>query len=356
MADFRQGVALGPLTTIGLGGPARLYGEAASEAELRDALTEARQAKLPVQVLGGGSNTVFSDRGYPGLVLRVALRGLEVRTDGEDALITAAAGEDWDPFVAQCVEQGLQGVECLSGIPGSVGATPIQNVGAYGQEVSQTLVRLWAIDRQTLEAVSFAGSECGFAYRQSRFKREDAGRYIITRVAYRLRRGARPALVYPELARAARSLGVQEAAPGEALQLTREAVLTLRRGKSMVYDPKDPNSRSVGSFFLNPVLDETAYRTLRERLRQHFPDDPPEPPTFPAEGGRKVPAAWIIERAGFRKGLRRGGAGISENHTLALVNYSGTTAELLALADEIEAGVERAFGVHLQREPVIVGP
>ncbi len=354
MADFAQNVPLAPLTTLGLGGPARFYAEAHSETELQDALAAARTQELDVQILGGGSNTVFPDSGYRGLVVRVGLRGVRFADDGEGVLATAAAGEDWDAFVALCVAKGLQGLECLSGIPGSVGATPIQNVGAYGQEVSQTLVEVRALDRATLEEVTFSGPECAFSYRSSRFKAQDAGRHAILAVSYRLRRGARPSLGYPELARAAQALGVPEAEPGDALKLTRHAVLTLRRGKSMVYDPQDPHSHSVGSFFLNPVLDDAAYRTLCERLRLRFPEDPPEPPVFPADGGRKVPAAWLIERVGFTRGLRRGGVGISRNHTLALVNYDGTTSELLALAREIQAGVERAFGVRLQPEPVIV--
>lgn len=351
---FRERVPLAPKTTIGLGGPARYYASAASEAELRDALSTARTQDLPVQILGGGSNTVFPDAGYPGLVLRVALRGVAFERDAGGVLATAKAGEDWDAFVVHCLQDGLQGVECLSGIPGSVGATPIQNVGAYGQEVSQTIVRVRAIDRTTLEDVVFEGAQCGFAYRESRFKGEDAGRFVITEVTYRLQPGGRPTLQYPELAREAQARGVAQAPPGEALQRTREAVLALRRSKSMVYDPDDPNAHSVGSFFLNPVLDEAGYRTLRERLRLRFPEDPPKPPSFAAVGGRKVPAAWLIERAGFHRGLRRGGVGISQNHTLALVNVSGTTAQLLSLADEIVQGVEHAFGVHLQPEPVIV--
>ncbi|MDA8345488.1 MAG: UDP-N-acetylmuramate dehydrogenase [Thermaerobacter sp.] len=354
MAGFSEMVPLAPQTTIGLGGPARFFAEAGSDLELRDALQAARSQDLTVQILGGGSNTVFADAGYPGLVLHIALRGITFVSDGDAVLATAAAGEDWDAFVALCLQQGLQGLECLSGIPGSVGATPIQNVGAYGQEISQTLVSLRALDRERLEEVLFASADCGFAYRDSRFKGEDAGRYVITEVTYRLQKNARPTLHYPELAREAQARGVADAPPKKALQETRQAVIALRRGKSMVYDPLDANSHSVGSFFLNPVLDDAAYRMLRERLRVRFPDNPPEPPSFPADGGRKIPAAWLIERAGFVRGLRRGGAGISLNHTLALVNYGGTTSELLELAEEIESGVERAFGVRLRPEPVIV--
>lgn len=347
-------VPLAPQTTIGLGGPARYFVAAASEAQLRDALRAAAVRGLPVQLLGRGSNTIFADDGFPGLVVHVALHGVRLEREGDDVLATAAAGEDWDGLVLRCLQEGLQGFECLSGIPGSVGATPVQNVGAYGQDVSQTLVGLRALDRESLESVSFSSEECGFGYRESRFKGHDTGRFLITEVTYRLRPHAPPALNYPELAREALALGVVDLAPDEALLATREAVLKLRRAKSMVYDPADPNAHSVGSFFLNPVLDEDAYRTLRERLIAHFPEDPPQPPSFATPHGRKIPAAWLIERAGFGRGLRRGGVGISENHTLALVNYGGSTKELLALAKEIQDAVERAFAVHLEPEPVIV--
>jgi UDP-N-acetylmuramate dehydrogenase len=348
---IREHVPLAPLTTIGLGGSARFFAACHSLDEIRAALSWAVGRGLPVHLLGGGSNTVFADEGYPGLVLHLATRGTTFAEDGNAVRVTAAAGEAWDDLVATCVARGLGGVECLSGIPGQVGATPIQNVGAYGQEVGEAVTEVRALDRRTLESVSFPRDRCGFGYRQSRFRGPDAGRYVIVEVAFSLRPEARPMIRYPELQRRLETLN--GTAPPEsgtpALTAVRQAVLGLRRGKSMVLDPADPDSRSAGSFFVNPVLTETELAALRTRL-----DDPAALPGYAVDGGTKVPAAWLIEQAGFPRGLRRNGAGISSSHALALVNHGGTTRELLALADEIQAGVERRFGVRLAREPVIV--
>ena len=335
MQILREHIPLAPLTTMGLGGPARYLAECASLDEMRDCLTWAEAESLPVQVLGGGSNVLFADVGYSGLVLKVGLSGMTFT----GATVEVAAGEDWDGFVQCCVERGLAGVECLSGIPGSVGATPIQNVGAYGQEVKDTIVEVRALDRQTLAEIAFAPAECGFAYRQSRFKGADRDRFIVTSVTYRLDAGGQPQIRYPELRR-----HVDDECP--TLATVRDAVLALRRGKSMVIDPQDPNSRSVGSFFLNPVIDAEAFAALKDRY--------PNVPHFPAAAGVKVPAAWLVEQAGFHKGLRRGDVGISERHALALVNRGGTTREVLALAGEIRDAVEQTFGIRLEREPVLV--
>ena len=332
---LRENSLLAPLTTMGLGGPARYLAECSSIDEMRACLTWAAVAGLPVQVLGGGSNVLFADAGYSGLVLKVGLSG--AMFDG--STVEVAAGEDWDGFVQCCVERGLAGVECLSGIPGSVGATPIQNVGAYGQEVKDTIVEVRALDRQTLAEIAFAPAECGFAYRQSRFKGADRDRFIVTSVTYRLDASGQPHIRYPELRR-----HVDGDQP--TLATVRTAVLALRRSKSMVINPQDPNARSVGSFFLNPVIDAEAFAALQDRY--------PKVPSFPDAAGVKVPAAWLVEQAGFHKGLQRGGAGISERHALALVNRGGTTREVLALAGEIRAGVEQTFGIRLEREPVLV--
>lgn len=346
---LRANVSLADFTTIGLGGPARYFMEARSEAEVVAALELARARELPLLVLGGGSNLLISDEGWDGLVLRIALKGVEFLEDG---LVRAAAGEDWDPFVLATLESGLQGLECLSGIPGFVGGTPIQNVGAYGQEVGERIVTVRAIDRQTGEAREFRGEECGFAYRMSRFKSTDAGHFIVTGVTYALRPGGAPEIRYEELRRQLdenRNSGAVAAGP-DALQTVRATVLALRRRKSMVFDPDDPNSRSLGSFFMNPMLTPVEFEALCAALRQA---GLPEPPSFPAPAGVKVPAAWLIERAGFAKGYRLGGAAVSDKHTLALVNRGGTTADVLALAEQIREGVRERFGITLEREPVL---
>ena len=307
-------------------------------------------------MLAGGSNIIFPDAGYPGLVVKIGIQGAAFRDAGDAVLVQVAAGADWDALVREAVDRGLAGIECLSGIPGTAGATPVQNVGAYGQEIAETLVSVACLDRANLERRQFRADECRFAYRQSRFKREDRDRYIIVEVTLRLRKQARPLLRYAELAEEVRRTAPIDAlAPAAALGTVRDAVLALRRRKSMVLTVGDPNARSVGSFFLNPILGPGALEALRRRLGTM--DGPV--PTFPADGaggvgGVKVPAAWLVERAGFAKGYRRAGVGISSNHALALVNHGGTTGELLALAESIERGVYDRFGIRLEREPVVV--
>ena len=344
--NLRENVHLAPYTTLQLGGPARYFVECTSESEVRAALAHARERGLPVFVLGGGSNVVFGDAGFPGVVLRVAIgcdQGIAFR-DGE---ISAGAGAEWDTLVRGAVERGWTGIECLSGIPGSVGGTPIQNVGAYGQEVAETLVRVNCLDRTTLEHRTFSAAECEFGYRDSRFKGRDRGRYVVLDVTLRLRRDAPPRIRYPELRDAIMRAGSLDAAPADAVRLVRQTVLALRRAKSMVLDPADPNARSAGSFFMNPVLSPEAFAKLEQRWEGAIP-------SFPAGDAVKVPAAWLVERAGFPKGYRLGGAGVSERHALALVNLGGTSAELLALADAIRAGVEQRFGIRLECEPEVV--
>jgi UDP-N-acetylmuramate dehydrogenase len=318
-------------------------------------------------VLGGGSNLVVADEGFPGTVVHVATRGIRHEPDGDRVLLTVAAGEDWDTVVAGTVADGLAGLECLSGIPGLAGATPIQNVGAYGQEVAQTLVAVRGYDRERGEVADLTAADCGFGYRTSAFKRSlrswaaggpgVTGRLVVLGVTFRLERSVRSAPVrYAELARA---LGVSEG--GRApLSEVRSAVLALRRGKGMVLDATDPDTRSAGSFFTNPVLDLAAFAELERTVAASLGPGI-RVPTFPAGPEQvKVPAAWLIERAGFAKGYRPGpdgpGARISAKHTLALVNPGGaTTASLLALAREVTGGVRKAFGVDLAAEPVLVG-
>lgn len=344
MRGVREGVSLASLTTIGLGGPARYYARCSSLAALQRVLALVARRGWPVHVLGGGSNTVFSDLGFAGLVVHVAWRGITMRRSGRQVFVCAQAGEPWDSLVRRCAVGGLAGLECLSGIPGLVGATPMQNVGAYGQQVSDTIAAVRALNRKTLTVESFSAAACNFAYRHSRFKDDDRDRYIILEVVYRLAAGGRPMLDFPQVAAAAGS------AP--SLVAVRRAVLTLRRRKSMVVRASDPHSRSCGSFFLNPILSQAAWRALQERYRAQGGTD--EVPAYPAGHHIKVPAAWLVEHSGVRRGERRGGVGISPNHALALVNYSGTSAGLLKLAQEVGSRVERTFGIQLVREPEVV--
>jgi UDP-N-acetylmuramate dehydrogenase len=342
-------VRLSELTTLRLGGPAARYVEAGSEEAVIEAVTAADRAGEPVLVLAGGSNVVVADDGFAGTVVRIATRG--VAHDG--ATLEVAAGEPWDPLVADCVARGLAGVECLAGIPGSVGATPIQNVGAYGQEVAETIRAVRVLDRADGAVHVLAPADCGFTYRSSAFKREP-GRWVVLAVRFALERSERSAPIrYPELARA---VGVEVGARAPSAEV-REAVLALRRGKGMVLDPDDPDTVSAGSFFTNPVLDAGAFAALQARAARRLGADVP-PPAWPQDGGRvKTSAAWLIERAGFRRGHGDpNGIAISSKHTLALTNRgAGTTAELVALAREIADRVQAAFGVALVPEPVFVG-
>ena len=356
MGDFslnlQTSVPLSTYTSINLGGAARYFVRCETIPQLRLAIAQAGEQRWRVHILGGGTNTIFSDAGYDGLVVRIAMRGIDLTQEGEDTLVTAAAGEEWDPLVRFCIERKLAGIECLSGIPGLAGATPIQNVGAYGQEVSETIVRLKALDLHTMEECEFPGSECGFSYRKSRFKSRDAGRYVITEVTFRLKRDGKPTIRYPELLRFMESQhGPKSGEPDPGA--VRSAVLALRRRKSMVIDPTDPNTRSVGSFFMNPVLSHDDYAGAVERWKMNGMTAPPT--TFPTEAGLKIPAAWLVEQSGYPRGYRKGGVGVSASHSLALVNYAGSTAELLSLADDIENSVHARFGIRLEREPVIVG-
>ena len=345
-----QAVSLGPLTTLGLGGPACALEEARSEAEIARLVSDADARGEPVLVLGGGSNLVIADAGWGGLVVKIASRGIDVEERGDRAIVTVEAGEPWESVVARAVTGGLVGIECLAGIPGLAGSTPIQNVGAYGQEVGDTIARVRAWDRRARAFVELAPAECAFAYRSSAFK-ADPARFVVTRVSFELARGARSAPVrYAELCKA---LGVAE---GERapLDVVRDTVVALRRGKGMVIDPADPDTRSAGSFFTNPIVTLAEADAVAARAKARGIDAPV--PRFGAGEGRvKLAAAWLIERAGFAKGHALGRARVSTKHALALVNAGGTTEELLALARAIRAGVSDAFGVTLEAEPVLVG-
>jgi len=331
-------------TTLRLGGPARDWIEATTEREVVDAVRALDAAGEPVLVLAGGSNLVVADEGFEGTVVKLATRGVAPDSDDPDDLaclgavtVTVAAGESWDALVARAVDAGWVGIEALSGIPGSVGATPIQNVGAYGQEVAETIASVRAWDREHGRLRTFAAADCGFGYRTSRFK-EEPGRFVVLDVTFLLKQGTLGAPVrYAELAA---TLGVEQ---GERAPLAdvRAAVLKLRSGKGMVLDPEDHDTWSAGSFFTNPVV---------------AAEDVPEgAPAWPQDGGVKTSAAWLIERAGFGKGYGGDRLSLSTKHTLALTNRGGaTTADLLALAREIRDGVEVRFGIRLVNEPVLV--
>ncbi|WP_405778066.1 UDP-N-acetylmuramate dehydrogenase [Streptomyces sp. NBC_00859] len=340
---------LAPLTTFRLGGPATRLVTAETDAEVIAAVREADESGTPLLVIGGGSNLVIGDKGFDGTALRIATRGFSL----SGTTLELAAGEVWSDAVARTVEAGLAGVECLAGIPGSAGATPIQNVGAYGQEVSSTLTEVVAYDRATGEAVTLSNAECRFSYRHSRFK-SDPDRYLVLRVRFELEDagGLSAPVKYPETARV---LGV-EAGDRVAAATVRETVLKLRAGKGMVLDADDHDTWSAGSFFTNPILDDAGFAAFRARVSERLGQET-APPAFPAgEGLTKTSAAWLIDRAGFTKGYGTGPARISTKHTLALTNRGrATTDDLLALAREVVAGVHEAFGVTLVNEPVTVG-
>jgi UDP-N-acetylmuramate dehydrogenase len=338
-------VPLAPLCTLGVGGPARWYAEATSVEDVASAARWAAECGHEMLVLGGGSNLVIADEGVNALVLRMAIRGVEWTPSDAGCRVTAGAGEPWDDLVASAVAGGWSGIECLSGIPGRVGGTPIQNVGAYGQEVADTIENVTAFDRSLGHVVTVPAAECGFAYRTSRFKTGDRARFVICAVTFGLRQT--PTVVtYPDLVAALDAAGVTT----PTLADVREAVLRVRRRKGMVVDPADTDTRSVGSFFTNPVVAVS----VRDRVGQIAGQSVPA--YAQADGRVKIPAAWLIERAGFARGARDGRAGISHKHPLALVNAGGASArDILRLAVRIKRTVRDRFGVSLAAEPVCVG-
>jgi UDP-N-acetylmuramate dehydrogenase len=338
-----QAVPLAELTKHGVGGPAKHNVRETEEDTLVAAVETANMRGVQARIKGGGSNVVIPDAGVAGLVIRLENRGARFGAPG-DGVVHVAAGEPWDEVVAESVRRNLQGIECLSGIPGLTGATPIQNVGAYGQEVAETIVSVRAFDRTTLDVQELAANECGFGYRDSRFKSVEPERFIVLGVTFALRPGGAPALRYAELVRHFADRG--EGAP--SLAAVRDATIALRRAKSMVYDRTDPNHRSCGSFFTNPVVN----REHADRVERAVAVSMPRYPQ--AGGGVKLSAGWLIEQAGFARGLRRGAVGLSTRHALALVCHDGATArDVLALAQEIRAGVSARFGVELVPEPSI---
>jgi UDP-N-acetylmuramate dehydrogenase len=331
-----------------VGGSARHHVAAHEDSDVVSALAWANERGLGTRVLGGGSNVVVGDEDLDGLVLALRTRGVSRQVlESGDVLVTAAAGEPWDDFVALTVADGLQGLECLSGIPGLVGATPIQNVGAYGQDVAETIQRVRVLDRRTLLEREFDARECGFGYRDSFFKSVEPDRYVVLAVSYRLTPGGAPAVRYAELEKELARRGVVS----PTLSEVRETVIALRRLKSMVLDPSDPNARSCGSFFVNPVVAAQLAELVCSRVA------PLPVPQWPQPDGRvKLAAGWLIEQSGFAKGTRRGAVGLSSRHALAIVCQDGASAgDVLRFAEEIRAGVHERFGVLLEPEPVFWG-
>ncbi len=348
--DFQEYVALAPYTTLKIGGPARYFADVTSEADLVAAVRFARERALPIFTLGGGSNLVVADKGFDGLVIHVAFEASIVREDtGEDAYFLVSAGTDWDALVLHLCKEGLSGMECLAGIPGLVGGAPIQNIGGYGQEVSQTIHAVRALDLKTMEFVTIPAAECGFAYRTSVFNSTARGQYIVTTVQFRVSRQAQPNLTYADLKR---HFG-DKPQPGPLEVYA--AVRDIRASKGMLIDPQNltADSRSAGSFFKNPIVPKDALAGVAKAagLKEA------EVPHWPAGDGRiKLPAAWLIEQAGFPKGFTMGEVGISSRHTLALINRSGRAScgQLLKLRNHIGAVVEATFGVSLEQEPVMI--
>jgi UDP-N-acetylmuramate dehydrogenase len=345
--EVAERIALAPFTSMGLGGPARWFIHARYDADVRAAWAWARERGVPLRVLGGGSNVVVDDAGIEGLVVHLDTRGIEWRETADAVEVTAAAGEGWDDLVRCAVAREWAGLECLSGIPGRVGATPIQNVGAYGQEVSDTIAAVHAIDRTTGETVSLPPAECGFAYRDSRFKSGEPDRWIVIGVTYRLRPGGEPTVTYDELARHLSARGLARPRLAEV----RESVIEIRRSKSMVLDPADQNRRSCGSFFTNPIVTAAHADAVAGRAGV------PAMPRWGQPDGRvKLSAAWLIERAGFTKGTSAGVVGLSTRHTLAIVCHPGARAcDVVGLARRIRETVAERFDVRLVPEPVLWG-
>ncbi|MBX3244561.1 MAG: UDP-N-acetylmuramate dehydrogenase [Acidobacteria bacterium] len=346
--NIQKNVALAPFTTLGVGGPAHLFTNVDDEFGLMQAFEFAQKNNLEIFVLGGGSNVLISDNGFQGLVIRVGVRGISLSDANEGNVdLTAGAGEIWDDVVRYAVENDLAGIECMSGIPGLVGGTPVQNVGAYGQEVSETVVSVRCYDRRDGAMIELTNAECGFSYRTSIFNTSEKGRYVVLSVVFRLKKGGTPKLAYPELVKELEN--AERKGVSSDLKAVREAVVKIRRRKSMVIDPDDLNSRSAGSFFKNPIVTEDALNSVRSIT--------PDPPFFPmSDGNVKLPAAWLIEQSGFHKGYIHGNVGISEKHSLAIINRGGATAaEVVGLMTNIKDAVKEKFGVELHPEPVFVG-
>ncbi len=345
--NLKENVSLAPRTTFGVGGPARFFTEAATERDIRDAIDFVQSKRLPLFVLGGGSNLVVSDAGFPGLVMKIAVRGIDESAAQGKRLFQAGAGEDWDNFVAHTVSGNYAGLECLSGIPGTVGATPVQNVGAYGQEVADTITAVHALDLTNGLVRELTPEQCGFAYRTSIFNTAERNRFIILSVRFALEPNGTPSIKYRDLQN--RFAGKQPPSLGEVRQAVRE----IRHSKAMLIVEGDEDCRSAGSFFKNPVVTVAKFNDVEAIAIGRDV----KVPSFPAgEGHVKIPAAWLVEQSGFHKGFTKGPVAISRRHSLAIVNRGGATAaDILALKADVQRAVFDQFGIELTAEPVFVG-
>lgn len=350
--EIQENIPLAPLTTFQVGGPARYFIEARTEHEVMEAVALAAARRLPLFVLGGGSNLVVADEGWPGLALKVSLRGIEFEGDLKKMVFIAAAGENWDDLVALAVSKGCAGIECLSGIPGTVGGTPVQNVGAYGQEVSETITRVRALEIASGNVLEMSHADCGFAYRTSHFNTAKRDQYIVLEVDYLLHRNGEPKVEYADV----KKFFAESSSPDKlTLQQVRDAVRSIRQSKAMLIVPGDEDCRSAGSFFKNPLVSEAEAIRIEAMAQRLAPAK--ILPRYPGANGQvKLAAAWLVEQAGFYKGYSRGPAGISRKHSLAIVNRGGATAkDIMALKEEIQHKVFDVWGVSLHPEPVFVG-
>jgi UDP-N-acetylmuramate dehydrogenase len=347
----QENVLLKPYTTLGIGGLARYFVVATDEEIIYKAVAWAKKQDLPLFVLGGGSNLIIADKGFPGLVLHINNQGIEHSFLDDKVLVSVAAGEVWDNFVALSVEHNWGGIECMSGIPGKVGATPIQNVGAYGQEVKTSIVKVKVYDRLLEKFVSFSNQECEFSYRQSIFKSTAKDRYIVIDVTFALTPNALPEVNYTELQKYLTEKGYLK----PTLADVRKAVIAIRQKKAMIVDAQDPDSRSAGSFFMNPIVDLEVFQQLQAEFLKDHPRD--TIPQFAAQPGKiKLSAAWLIEKSGLKKSYQKGGAAISSKHSLAITNRDNATSkDICDLAKEIQEKVKAQFNIHLDPEPIFVG-
>jgi UDP-N-acetylmuramate dehydrogenase len=346
---IQKDISLSTMTTIGLGGLAKEFIECGSEEDVLSALSYASEKDLPVHILGGGSNTVFADKGFDGLVIKIGNRGVSFNEKDGVTYVSANAGESWDNIVEQCVNRGLAGFECLSGIPGLVGAAPVQNIGAYGQDVAQLITQVNAINVSSLQKKTFSHEECKFGYRTSRFKESISDIYAITSVIFKTVKCDHPNVTYPEIIE---RLGGEASVAtldcsAESLKQIRNVVLDIRGSKSMVSEEASVNSKSCGSFFMNPIISKSKLDEVQSKVDEEIPN-------YKSEDLIKIPAAWLIEKAGFPKGYRYGGVGVSSQHNLAIVNIDGTTTEVLALARDIQDAVKDKFDIQLVSEPHLV--
>lgn len=345
-----ENVSLSSKTSIALGGKAKYFIECFSKEDIFSAIEFSKSKNLPFYILSGGSNIIFPDNDLNIVIINILSKGISKTENENEVIIECDAGENWDSFVKYCISQGLSGVECLSGIPGSVGATPIQNVGAYGQEVKDVISSVKCIENKNFEAKFFTNKECEFDYRQSRFKGRDKNRYIITSVVFSFQKNKEPEIKYHELQKQIESIPEFKNSKDliEKLSIIRNTVISIRKSKSMVLDSNDINSKSCGSFFMNPILNENEFSIFMNKFQNL------NPPHFKSKDKYKIPAAWLIENAGFHKGYIFKKVGISANHTLALVNLGGTSDMIIELSNKIIQSVKAKFNITLHPEPEII--